>query len=315
MNVLAACGGRGLAGAQGRLQVLGALLRLRARRPRLLHRGHGPPAPAADADRDATSSRPSAPSRRSPTATATSPSPCCASPTGSARTCDTSHTALLVAAGGPGDPRLRPALPVHPRGRHRRRAGARDPARAARASTTPPATACWCCRRSRRCSASRSRRCCRRGGPGSPRAALRRAGAEDPAGDAPAAALRPRASTTAGSRRPATRSAPRRARPCRRSPSTCACAACAPAHGEGYRYERDVEEFLRWSPAVRGERPARPGAAEPRSAGRAGARAGGLAAAGALGAARDGRRRRCAPARPPPRAVRPTPSWPPTRSG
>ena len=26
-----------------------------------------------------------------------------------------------------------------------------------------------------------------------------------------------------------------------------------PAEGEGYRYERDVEEFLRWSPAVRGE--------------------------------------------------------------
>jgi UDP-glucose 4-epimerase len=26
-----------------------------------------------------------------------------------------------------------------------------------------------------------------------------------------------------------------------------------PADGEGYRYERDVEEFLRWSPAVRGE--------------------------------------------------------------
>jgi UDP-glucose 4-epimerase len=26
-----------------------------------------------------------------------------------------------------------------------------------------------------------------------------------------------------------------------------------PAHGEGYQYERDVEEFLRWSPAVRGD--------------------------------------------------------------
>ena len=25
-----------------------------------------------------------------------------------------------------------------------------------------------------------------------------------------------------------------------------------PAAGEGYQYERDVEEFLRWSPAVRG---------------------------------------------------------------
>ena len=37
----------GLAGAQGRLQVLRALLRLRARRPELLHRGHAAPAPAA----------------------------------------------------------------------------------------------------------------------------------------------------------------------------------------------------------------------------------------------------------------------------
>jgi len=26
-----------------------------------------------------------------------------------------------------------------------------------------------------------------------------------------------------------------------------------PAQGEGYQYERDVEEFLRWSPAVRGD--------------------------------------------------------------
>jgi UDP-glucose 4-epimerase len=26
-----------------------------------------------------------------------------------------------------------------------------------------------------------------------------------------------------------------------------------PAQGEGYQYEREVEEFLRWSPAVRGD--------------------------------------------------------------
>ena len=51
MNILAACRGAGLAGPQARLQVLGALLRLRARRPGLLHRGHAPPAPAAHADR------------------------------------------------------------------------------------------------------------------------------------------------------------------------------------------------------------------------------------------------------------------------
>ena len=51
MNILAACSGRRLARAQGRLQVVGALLRLRAGRPRLLRRDDGPPAPAAHADR------------------------------------------------------------------------------------------------------------------------------------------------------------------------------------------------------------------------------------------------------------------------
>ena len=39
MNILAACGGPGLAGHEGRLQVLRPLLRLRARRPVVLHRG------------------------------------------------------------------------------------------------------------------------------------------------------------------------------------------------------------------------------------------------------------------------------------
>ena len=43
--------GPGLAGPQGDRQVLGPLLRLRARRPGLLHRGHAPPAPAGHADR------------------------------------------------------------------------------------------------------------------------------------------------------------------------------------------------------------------------------------------------------------------------
>ena len=51
MNILAACSGRRLARAQGRLQVLGALLRLRAGRPGLLRRVDGPAAPAAHADR------------------------------------------------------------------------------------------------------------------------------------------------------------------------------------------------------------------------------------------------------------------------
>ena len=36
------------------------------------------------------------------------------------------------------------------------------------------------------------------------------------------------------------------AAPARRAP-------CGPGAGEGYQYEREVEEFLRWSPAVRGD--------------------------------------------------------------
>ena len=91
----------------------------------------------------------------------------------------------------------------------------------------------------------------------------------------------------------------------------------AAGRGEGYQYERDVEEFLRWSPAVRGddrlglERLSRDQLAELARALEA------LPRAGALGAARQPRRRRarCAPARPPPRAAPRTPSSRPTRSG
>ena len=62
----------GLARAQGRLQVLGALLRLRARRPGVLHRGDAAPAPAAHAPGVATSSRPRSAVAASPSATRTS---------------------------------------------------------------------------------------------------------------------------------------------------------------------------------------------------------------------------------------------------
>ena len=80
--------------------------------------------------------------------------------------------------------------------------------------------------------------------------------------------------------------------------------------GAGYRYEREVEEFLRWSPAVRvGKhrwlRPARAQAPRARSAGGAGARLGVAALRARSAWRRAGRRRttaRCAPARPPPRA-------------
>ena len=47
--------------------------------------------------------------------------------------------------------------------------------------------------------------------------------------------------------------------------------------GEGYQYEREVEEFLRWSPAVRGDDGLGLGPPEPRSARGAGARARGVA--------------------------------------
>ena len=58
MNILAACTGVGLAGAQVRLQELDPLLRLRAGRPGLLHRADAPPAPAPTRCSSATSSRP-----------------------------------------------------------------------------------------------------------------------------------------------------------------------------------------------------------------------------------------------------------------
>ena len=49
----------------------------------------------------------------------------------------------LLAAGGADDPRLRPALPVRPRGRRGARARARGQRHRCRASTTSRATACW----------------------------------------------------------------------------------------------------------------------------------------------------------------------------
>ena len=79
--------GRGQPRPQGRLQVQRPLLRRRAGRPGLLHRGHGPPARRRARRSSATSSTPSAPCASSRRATRTSPSPCCASPTASARRC------------------------------------------------------------------------------------------------------------------------------------------------------------------------------------------------------------------------------------
>ena len=87
MNILAACGGPDSPVTQGRLQVLRALLRLRARRPELLHRGDAAPARAAHAagvrHRRGRGRRPGL-RRAQP---ATSRSPRCASATASGRTC------------------------------------------------------------------------------------------------------------------------------------------------------------------------------------------------------------------------------------
>ena len=140
----------GLAGAQGRLQVLGALLRLRARRPGVLHRGDAAPAPAAHAPGVATSSRPRTPSRASPSATRDVTVTVLRFANALGPDMRTSHTALLSAARDPGilgfDPRYQFVHEDDIVGVAR----ATPSSTTCRASTTSPATACWCSRRSRR---------------------------------------------------------------------------------------------------------------------------------------------------------------------
>ena len=124
----------------------------------------------------------------------------------------TSLSQLFGAARRAGDPRLRPALSVHPRGRPRRLPGARRAPRSSRASTTAPPTACSSSARWQGSWASGSRPSCRRWAPRSPRAPCA----------APGCASHPRRSaccataagwTTASSRRPATAIATPHARP------------------------------------------------------------------------------------------------------
>ena len=131
MNILVRVRGRGLPGAPGGLQVDRALVRLRAGRPGLLHRGHAPPAPAEHQDR-ARRRRgrgrrlglrrpPPRRLRRDP-----------ALHQRARRRRRHGAHALARPARHPGDPRLRPPLPVHPRGRRRglpRARGAREPRR------------------------------------------------------------------------------------------------------------------------------------------------------------------------------------------
>ena len=250
MNILAACGGPGLAGAQGRLQVLRALLRLRARRPGVLHRGHAAPAPAAHAAGGRHRRGREGGRRASPSATRTSPSPRCASATASgpdlrtaphraARRCPRCRAILGF------DPRyqfiheddivgvLEHAVARRPAGRLQRRA----------------ATACSCCRRSRACSASRSRRCCRRGAPAWPPPRCGRSASALPARGAQPAALRPRRrQPQAQGRRAAASRHTTRETVQAFAEAAAGARRSARERGAPYRYEREVEEFLRWQP-------------------------------------------------------------------
>ena len=250
MNILAACGGTAdnLARAQGDLQVLRALLRLRARRPGVLHGGDAAPAPAAHAPgvrhrrgrergprlRGAQQGRhgdgPALRQRPRPGAAHLAPRP-------------------ALAARDPVHPRLRPALPVRPRGRHRRRARARRRPRAARHLQRG---------RRRRAGAVGGGQPARAPAGARPAALGDRTGDEgaarhrraDPGGGGPAAALRARAGQPQAQGRrihPALHD-PRGGREVRRGPARAGAAA---GRGAPYRYEREVEEFLRYSPSVR----------------------------------------------------------------
>ena len=176
---------------------------------------------------------------------------CCASPTASGPDLrDLAHPAAAPAR-GPLHPRLRPALPVRPRGRHRRRARARGRPRPARRLQRGRRRRARAVGDRSTCSASRSRPCCRRGGRGwPPRASA-----------SPGSSSRPSCSsscataagwTTASSRPPAaalrytTREAVQRF-----AEELRVAGACAQGEDAPYRYEREVEEFLRYSPSVR----------------------------------------------------------------
>ena len=163
---------------------------------------------------------------------------------------DTTHSALLSLPVVPGHPRVRPALPVHPRGRHRRRAPPRGRSTSCPASTTPRRTACWRCRRSRACWASRMRRCCRRSGRAWPAAATGRIGIR-----IPEEVLRQLRYGRGQDNRKLKQSGYRFALTTRETVQEFAAAQrLKPLRESGaapYRYEREVEEFLRWSPSVR----------------------------------------------------------------
>ena len=192
MNVLAACGGDDSPVRKVVFKSSAHYYGCRAGRPGLLHRDDGPPAPAAHADRARHRRGRGAVREFARAPPRTSRSPCCASPTCSAPTLRTSQSQLFALPAVPGDPRLRPALSVRPRGRRRRRASSTRCATTCRASTTAPPTACSRSARSPACWASRCARAAAAGAPALAAGALRRARRAHPAGDARAAALRPR---------------------------------------------------------------------------------------------------------------------------
>ena len=195
----------------------------------------------------ATSSRPSAPSREFAERDRAYGHASCASPTVSARTCALVAHAFSLLPPVPAILGFDPRLSVHPRGRHRRRlehAVRHDldgvyncAADGVLALTSRQPLG----KRPRRPAAGRHR-------PG--RAAVEAHGHPPPARDAAAVALRPRARQppAQGDRLPL--------------PLTTRETVLRPADTSGspdpprrpapdYRYEREVEEFLRYSPSVR----------------------------------------------------------------
>jgi hypothetical protein len=243
MNIARAVQRPRVPGAQVRVQVLRALVRVRAGRPGLLHRGDGPPAPAADADREGHRGGRAARSvlRRRPPRARRSPW---------LRFANGPRARTLGTGPTPGSSRCRRCRPSSastagyqfvPRGRHRRLPGASPCAatcpgnlqlRRRRRARAPP--------RSATCSASRCGGAARRGARASRRGWRAGLGVRHPAGDAPAARSSARAWTTAGSRPPATPYRyTRRARRSRPTPRRCACARSCAAADEPYRYERE----------------------------------------------------------------------------
>ncbi|CAA9466939.1 MAG: hypothetical protein AVDCRST_MAG13-123, partial [uncultured Solirubrobacteraceae bacterium] len=113
---------------QGRLQVHGPLLRLRAGRPGLLHRGDGPPAPGAHGHRARRGGgRGGGPRLQGPQPGHHRHRPALRQ-RARARGAHVAHAAVQPARGAD-DPRLRPAHAVPPRGRHLGGARARGPPR------------------------------------------------------------------------------------------------------------------------------------------------------------------------------------------